>query len=65
MVIYIPKTLNNIEKIYLDEDEIKQYLGNNKLFKGTMNDIAFEIFRDFGDPLQEWIPFLFYNRIQN
>ena len=45
------KTIDSIETIPFDHEEIKKHLGENKLINDLSNELVFEISRDFADPI--------------
>ena len=49
--IFIMKTIDSIETIPFDHEEIKKHLGENKLINDLSNELVFEISRDFADPI--------------
>lgn len=61
--IFIPKNLNEIVKTVYDEDEILQYHGNSVKPLGLSNYMGFETIKDLNDPHQNYLPFMFNQKV--
>ena len=45
------KSINSIETIPFDDDEIRKHRGYNKYINGLSNELVFELSRDLADPI--------------
>ena len=61
--IFIMKTIDSIEIIPFDHEEIKEHCGFNKWINNLSNELVFELSRDFADPIKDYFPFLFHSKI--
>ena len=59
--IYIPLEINNIIKEKYIFTNLLKYIGFEKKPIGSSTSIIFEHIRDFGDPIEDWLPFLYQN----
>ena len=59
--IFIPNDLKNITFDKFDDKTILQYENRTKIINWTSNEIDFETVRDLGDPVSDFIPFVFHN----
>ena len=59
--IYIPLELNNILKEQYIFENLVNYVGDQKIFNGSSTWLNFEYLKDFGDPIEDWLPFYYQN----
>ena len=57
------KSINSIETIPFDDDEIIKHWGSNKWINSLSNELVFELSRDLADPIKDYLPFLFHSLI--
>ena len=55
--------LQNIFKETYSENILDNYIGSHIDSLISSTQIEFEQVRDLGEPINKWIPFIFYNRI--
>jgi hypothetical protein len=41
--------------------KLVNYIGDNKIFNGSSTWLNFEYLKDFGDPIEDWLPFYYQN----
>ena len=59
--IYIPLEINNIIKEKYIFKNLLKYIGREKTVVASSTSMNFEYIKDFGDPIEDWIPFLYQN----
>ncbi len=58
------KSHDCIENKTFDEKFLRDQSSNDKFNNGSINEMIFEVTRDFADPTSDWFPFLFYEKIE-
>ena len=59
--IYIPLEINNIIKEKYIFKNILRYVNGEKRALCSSTHLVFEYIKDFGDPIEDWFPFLYQN----
>ena len=62
--IFNMKTIDSIEPLSFNHDQIKKYcIEDKKHYFRLRNKLVFELTRDFADPTLDYFPFLFYQKV--
>ena len=55
------KKIHSIESISFHQ--INSHRGNDKYINGLSNELVFELTRDIADPTLDYLPFIFYQKV--